>query len=121
MRHHRLSEVPEESVNSHFTRRFFTGERITMAFVKLDAGCVVPLHRHESEQFSYAISGALRFRIHDGRIGGEELVLRAGELLEIPSNVPHEAWADEEFTGIDVFSPIRVDWRDGTDDYLRRG
>jgi quercetin dioxygenase-like cupin family protein len=115
MRHHRLSEIPEERLNPHLTRRFFTGERITMAFVKLDQGCVVPEHRHESEQFTYAVSGSLRLRI-----GGEELVLRAGELVEIPSNVPHEAWADEEFTGIDVFSPIRADWRDATDHYLRQ-
>jgi quercetin dioxygenase-like cupin family protein len=115
MRHHRLSEIPQERVNAQFRRKFFTGDNITLAFVELDAGCVVPLHHHESEQFSYAVSGSLRFKI-----GGEELVLRAGELVEIPSNVPHEAWADEAFSGIDVFSPIRADWRDGTDDYLRR-
>ena len=41
-------------------------------------------------------------------------------MVQIPSNVPHEAVTMEDFTGIDVFSPIRVDWRDGSDDYLRR-
>jgi quercetin dioxygenase-like cupin family protein len=76
---------------------------------------VVPLHHHDSEQFSYCITGSLRFRI-----GDEELTLGAGEMVEIPSNVPHEAVATEDFTGIDVFSPIRADWRDGSDDYLRR-
>jgi len=47
--------------------------------------------------------------------------VRAGELLQIPSNVPHSAVAEEDFTGLDVFSPPRRDWIDGTDDYLRRG
>lgn len=115
MKHHILNDIPLERVSDVFARRFFTGEKITMAFIEIKKGCVVPLHQHDSEQFSYCISGALAFKI-----GGEELVLRAGELVEIPSNVPHEAVATEDFTGIDVFSPIRADWRDGTDDYLRR-
>jgi unsaturated pyranuronate lyase len=115
MKHHRLSEIPQERVNDLLVRRVFTGEKITLAFVELDAGCVVPLHHHESEQFTYCVSGSLRLRI-----AGEELVLRPGELVEIPSNVPHEGRADERFVGIDVFSPIRADWRDRTDDYLRK-
>jgi quercetin dioxygenase-like cupin family protein len=115
MKHYKLDEIPEEKVSDLFSRKFFTGEKITFAFLNIRTGCVVPLHHHESEQFSYCISGALRFKI-----GGEELTLRAGEMVQIPSNVPHEAVATEDFTGIDVFSPIRVDWRDGSDDYLRR-
>jgi quercetin dioxygenase-like cupin family protein len=115
MKHHKLKEIPEEHVTDHFARRFFTGENITLAFLTMKKGCVVPIHHHDSEQFSYCISGSMRFRI-----GGEELILNAGEIVEIPSNVPHEAVALEDFTGIDVFSPIRIDWRDGTDDYLRR-
>jgi quercetin dioxygenase-like cupin family protein len=115
MKHYKLNEIPEEKVNDLFSRKFFTGENITFAFLDIKKGCVVPLHHHESEQFSYCISGALRFKI-----GGEELMLGAGEMVQIPSNVPHEAVATEDFTGIDVFSPIRADWRDGSDDYLRR-
>ena len=67
-------------------------------------------HQRDSEQFSYCISGALQFKV-----GGEAMILRAGELVEVPSNVPHEGVVIEDFTGIDVFSPIRSDWRDGTD------
>jgi quercetin dioxygenase-like cupin family protein len=115
MKHYKLTETLEERVTDLFARRVFTGEKITFAFLTLKKGCVVPLHHHESEQFSYCTGGALQFRI-----GGEEMVLRAGELVEIPSNVPHEAVVLEDFTGIDVFSPIRKDWIDGTDDYLRQ-
>jgi quercetin dioxygenase-like cupin family protein len=115
MKHHKLHEVPVEQVTDLFSRQFFTGEKITMAFLTIKAGCVVPTHSHESEQFSYVISGALHFKI-----GDEEVTVRAGELVEIPSRVPHSAVALEDMTGIDVFSPIRSDWVDGTDDYLRR-
>lgn len=115
MKHHKLNEVPVEHVTDLFSRQFFTGEKITMAFLTIKKGCVVPTHSHDSEQFSYVISGALHFKI-----GDEEVTVGAGELVEIPSHVPHSAVAVEDMTGIDVFSPIRADWRDGTDDYLRR-
>lgn len=115
MKHHSLHETPVEQVTDLFARQFFTGEKITMAFLTIKTGCVVPTHSHESEQFSYVITGALQFRI-----GDEDVIVRAGELVQIPSNIPHSAVAIEETTGIDVFSPIRIDWRDGTDDYLRK-
>jgi quercetin dioxygenase-like cupin family protein len=115
MKHYKLREIPEEQVTDLFARRFFTGEQITLAFLNMKEGCVVPEHHHESEQFSYIVTGSMRFII-----GGEEVILRAGEVVQIPSHVPHSAVALEDLTGIDVFSPIREDWRDGTDDYLRR-
>ena len=86
MKHYKLNEIPEEKVTDLFARKFFTGDKITFAFLNMKKGCVVPLHHHESEQFSYCISGALQFKI-----GDEELTLKAGEMVQIPSNVPHEA------------------------------
>ncbi|MCI0339377.1 MAG: cupin domain-containing protein [Acidobacteria bacterium] len=115
MKHYKLCEIPEDNVTDLFSRRFFTGEKITFAFITMKKNCVVPRHHHESEQFSYCISGALQFRI-----GDEELILKADELVQIPSNVPHEAIAIEDFHGIDIFCPIRKDWVDGSDDYLRQ-
>jgi quercetin dioxygenase-like cupin family protein len=115
VKHYQLREIPEEQVTDLFARRFFTGEKITLAFLSFKPGFVVPEHHHESEQFSYIATGSMRFTI-----GGEELVVRAGEVVHIPSQVPHAAVALEETTGIDVFSPIRQDWVDGSDDYLRR-
>lgn len=114
MEHYKLGEIPEEWVTPVFGRRFFTGENATVAFLTLKEGCTVPEHSHESEQFSYIITGALRFTI-----GGEEITVRAGEMVRIPPFVPHSAVVVEDATGIDFFSPIRRDWVDGTDDYLR--
>ena len=115
MQLHKLQEIPEEQVTELFSRKFFSGENITMAFLHLKSGCVVPLHHHESEQFSYVISGSFRFQI-----GGEEVIVKSGELVQIPPNVPHSAVALEDTHGIDVFSPTRTDWIDGSDDYLRK-
>jgi len=115
MKHYKLEEIPEEKVTDLFSRRFFTGRQITLAFLNMKKGCVVPEHHHDSEQFSHIVTGSMQFVI-----GGKEVLVRAGEVVEIPSNVPHSAVVLEDTVGIDVFSPIRKDWVDGTDDYLRR-
>ena len=50
----------------------------------------------------------------------EEVVVRAGEVLHIPSNVWHKAEAIEDTLDVDVFSPPRQDWLDGTDSYFHQ-
>ena len=66
---------------------------------------------------TYILSGALRF--HMGEAGEKEVIVRAGEVLVIPSNLPHSATALEDTLDVDVFSPPREDWLAGTDRYLR--
>jgi quercetin dioxygenase-like cupin family protein len=110
-------DIPWETVNPTLDRRLITGDRIMLAHVLLRKGCVVPKHRHENEQFTYIIDGALHFRIGDD--GAEEVTVRAGEVLHIPSNVWHEATALEDTLDMDVFSPPRADWLAKTDAYLR--
>ncbi len=114
----RWEEMPREQVTDQLSRRLITGERMMLAHVYLDKGCIVPRHSHENEQLTYVLEGALRFWI--GEEGEEEVVVRAGEVLLIPSNVPHKAEALEDTLDVDVFSPPRQDWLDKTDDYLRR-
>jgi quercetin dioxygenase-like cupin family protein len=88
-----------------------------LAHVYLKRGCLVPRHSHENEQITYILEGALRFWL--GADEREECVVRAGEVLTIPSNLPHKALALEDTLDVDVFSPPRQDWLDGTDAYLR--
>jgi len=95
-----------------------TGDRIMLAHVYLKKGCVVPKHSHENEQLTYILEGALRFRV--GEDDAEEIVVRAGEVLHLPSNLPHEAHALEDTLDVDVFSPPREDWLNKTDAYLRK-
>jgi quercetin dioxygenase-like cupin family protein len=116
VRHHRWSEVPTEKVTDLLSRKLITGERMMIAQVFLDEGCVVPKHSHDNEQLTYIVSGALKFWI--GEDGSEELVVGAGEVLYIPSNVPHRALALEDTLDVDIFSPPRADWLDGTDSYF---
>ena len=110
----RLKDLPIESVNPLFDRQLVTGERTMLARIVLRKGCVVPLHSHENEQIAYVLEGALKFQIQ-----GREIVVRAGEVLVIPSQVPHRAEALEDTIDLDIFTPPRADWLQGSDQYLR--
>lgn len=115
--HYRWDDIPKERMTDVIDRRFVTADRIMLAQVFLKKGAVVQTHTHESEQVTYIIEGALRLWLG---ADGEEFTVRAGEVLTIPSNVPHRAEALEDTVDVDVFSPPRQDWLDGTDAYLRQ-
>lgn len=118
--HLRWEKVPREQLNRLLARQVVSGKKAMVARVYLEKGCVVPPHSHESEQLSYILEGALQFRVEDQGAGGaREIVVRAGEVLLIPSFVVHGAVALEDTVDLDIFSPIRQDWLDGTDAYLR--
>jgi quercetin dioxygenase-like cupin family protein len=109
-------KVKTEVMNPAIKRKVITGEKAMVAQVFIAKGGVVPEHHHESEQLTYIMEGALEFELE-----GRTVVVRKGEVLHIPSNVPHRAVALEDTLDLDIFSPIRLDWLDGTDHYLRRG
>lgn len=106
--------VKEDLLVDGIRRRIVTGEKVMLGHIYFPEGALVPAHRHESEQITHVISGALKFVVE-----GEEVIVRSGETLNIPSNAEHSALALEETLDIDAFSPIRSDWLDGSDSYLR--
>ena len=114
----RWDDLPKEQLNDLLSRRLITGDRAMLAHVYLKKGCVVPKHQHENEQFTYILEGALEFQI--GEDGARKEIIRAGEVLHLPSNVPHAARALEDTLDLDIFCPPRQDWLDKTDAYLRK-
>lgn len=116
---YRWDDMPREAMNELIDRRLVTGERIMLAHVYLKKGAVVPLHHHDNEQMTYILEGKLRFWI--GSEDADPIDIGPGEVLHLPSNVPHKAEALEDTFDVDVFSPPRQDWLDGTDSYLRGG
>ena len=108
--------VPLEEMSDVISRKVISGDKAMVAQVFLKRDAVVPEHHHESEQITYIIDGALKFELE-----GKEVVVRKGEVLHIPSNVPHRAVALEDTLDLDIFAPIRTDWLTKDDAYLRRG
>lgn len=120
-RHSAWNDIPKETVTDDISRRLFTGDRMMIAHVYLDKGAIVPTHSHENEQLTYILEGSLRFWMGDPEGGEvEELVVKAGEILYIPAHLPHKAEALEDTFDVDVFSPPRQDWLDGTDSYFHK-
>jgi quercetin dioxygenase-like cupin family protein len=107
--------IEEEALNPLISRRVIHTERMTICRILLKKGAVVPMHSHENEQVTMLESGVLRF-IFDH----EEKVIHAGDALPIPPHAPHRVEALEDSIAVDLFSPVREDWRRGDDAYLRQ-
>jgi quercetin dioxygenase-like cupin family protein len=107
-------EVKEEWVSPNISRRLIYLNNVMVAKLFLRKGTFVPEHHHESEQITWVFKGALEFQIQ-----GRKIVVGEGQVLPIPSNVPHAATAIEDTEEVDIFSPIRRDWLEGRDSYLR--
>jgi quercetin dioxygenase-like cupin family protein len=110
------STVGLEDLNPLLQRQFVVGRDIMVARVLMKKGCIIPLHSHHNEQFTYILEGALKFWVD-----GKEIVVNAGEVLTIPPHMPHKAEALVDTVDLDVFNPPRADWINKTDQYLRGG
>ena len=113
----RWEDVPVEPVTDVISRQVVTGRNEMIARVLLKRGAIVPTHSHVSEQVTWILEGAMRLWIG---VPEEEVTLRSGQMVVIPPDVPHRAEALEDTVDVDIFSPIRQDWLDGTDTYFHR-
>ena len=98
-------EIELEKVTALISRKLVAGDHQMLVQVYLKRGALVPLHTHESEQMTYVLDGMLKVRV-----GGEELIVGDGDVLRIPSGVPHQAEALTDTFELDVFSPVRSEW-----------
>lgn len=102
---HRWDEIALEKVTEMLSRKIVAGDREMLVQVFVKRGCLVPMHAHDSEQMTYVLQGSVRFLV-----GGEEVTVREGEVLHIPSGVAHQSEALEDTFELDVFSPLRKNW-----------
>jgi quercetin dioxygenase-like cupin family protein len=114
MEHYTWDDMPKEVLSATIARKIVAGEKAMVAQVFLAKGAIVPEHFHESEQITYILEGALEFELE-----GQKVVVAKGQVLRIPSNVPHRAVALEDTLDLDIFSPLREDWLKKDDAYLR--
>ncbi len=111
-------DVPVEHVGPKMERKLVYGDKVMIAKMKFKDGFLVPLHQHENEQVTQVLSGIIRFWF--GNDKEKTMDLGPGDVVVIPSNLPHEALMIGDVEEIDTWAPIREDWLDGTDDYLRK-
>ena len=110
--------IPAEEVNPSMKRKIVTGEKLMIARMNFKDGFKVPLHHHIHEQVSQVLSGKIRFWF--GANKEQSMDLGPGDVVVIPSDLPHEALMIGEVEAIDTWAPPRQDWLDGSDHYLRK-
>lgn len=103
---YRWTELPVDHVSAGITRQMVVGERAMFCRFTYAPGTREPVHHHESEQFSYVVKGRVRFLLE-----GRSLAAGPGDIVHMPSNVPHGAEVLEDGAEvIEVFSPPRPDF-----------
>lgn len=110
-------KLPKQSMRGGIKRRFVNSEKMMIGQIWFQEGDSVPAHRHDNEQVTYVISGALRFLF--GEAQHDEVIVGPGEIVLIPSGMLHSASALEDTFELDIFCPPRSDWLDGSDAYMR--
>ena len=109
----RWETVPVERIHDGVERQVIWGEKGTLARFRFASGAHVSKHSHAAEQFTCILRGSMRMAL-----AGRELVLRAGDVLVIPSHAEHEVWMLDDCEVIDYFAPPRDDWKEGRSQYL---
>lgn len=104
-----------EQMNERLFRQAIFGENATLARFTVKAGGKAARHYHENEEYLHVLSGRIDIHFDDHRE-----MIKSGEGLLIPPNVPHEMAATEDTVFLDFFAPAREDWLKGDDQYLRR-
>jgi quercetin dioxygenase-like cupin family protein len=118
--HHNWKDLPVKTLDPKITQEIVQGNDMMLSRLILKAGAQVSRHSHPNEQFTCILEGALEFRLGDDL--EQSTIVRAGEVLHIPANVPHCAFALEDTVDLDIFSPPRQDWlKPGGEDYFKKG
>lgn len=110
-----FENLPAEKLSDKITRRYVHGEKGMLVRFELKKGALIPKHHHPNEQITYILSGRVKVTMD-----GDDHIVKSGEVLIIPANVPHSFEALEDTIDIDVFAPPRQDWLTGDDSYLRK-
>ncbi len=101
-------DLPNEVVRKGVSRSGFRGEDVLLVMNKIEPGMDINPHSHPFEQVVYIVEGRVRFHV-----GDDEMEAGPGSLIRIPPDVVHyaEPIGDEPALNLDVFAPIRDDYR----------
>lgn len=107
MNHFVIKDITPRVPGPGIDMRVIHGDKMTMAFFKLEPGAGIPLHAHRHEQIGTVLKGWIEFVVAE-----EKKIIRQGEAYRVPSNVMHGGkCGDSPSEIIEVFSPVREDLR----------
>ncbi|TSD67465.1 cupin domain-containing protein [Inquilinus sp. KBS0705] len=101
-----FSNIDTKEIAPGFFSKLIHTDTNTINFIEVAAGCTVPDHSHVHEQLSFVIEGQFQLTV-----GGIPQILDSGMFAVIPSNAVHNGLAITNCKLIDVFSPVRQDYK----------
>lgn len=101
-----ITDVKSKILGEGLLGKYVHGVNVSLGLVDIKKGSVLPMHHHEHEQITFILEGELEMTI-----GEDSMVLNPGSYYVIPSNVPHAAIARTDCKVIDVFSPVREEYK----------
>jgi quercetin dioxygenase-like cupin family protein len=104
-----LEDLTGREVLLGFRAKFVHSENVTVSYWTVKAGAALPEHAHPHEQITNMLEGTFEMIVD-----GEPQTLKANMVAVIPSNVSHSGTALTDCKIIDVFYPVREDYRDPT-------
>jgi quercetin dioxygenase-like cupin family protein len=101
-----INAITSREIVAGFTGKYYHAEGLSIGWLDAKAGHTVPLHAHVHEQVSYVEQGEMLFIIE-----GEEFILKAGMAITVAPNLKHGATAITDCKLIDVFNPVREEYK----------
>jgi len=112
---YKFENMPIEKVSDTISRQYIYSPQATLVKWYFKKGAIVPLHHHVNDQITWITKGSVQVNSQ-----GKTFIVKAGDVISLPSNVPHEFIALEDTIDIDYFTPARQDWIDNTATYLKK-
>jgi quercetin dioxygenase-like cupin family protein len=101
-----LKNLPVKELLPGFEGRMIHTENLTVAYFNIKAGSILPEHSHPHEQLTHVLQGQLEINIE-----GDIKIVEAGTVAVIPSNKKHSGRAITDCMALDVFQPVREDYK----------
>ncbi|MBL6644770.1 MAG: cupin domain-containing protein [Flavobacteriaceae bacterium] len=101
-----LNTLPSKELMPGYHGKMVHGNQLTWAFWTVEKGAVVPEHQHPHEQIMHVVEGDFEFTLD-----GETKIFKPGDIVHIPSNLPHSGKAITPCKLMDVFSPVREEYK----------
>jgi quercetin dioxygenase-like cupin family protein len=102
----KIDDINTREIVTGFTGKYYHADNLSIGWLDAKAGHTVPMHSHIHEQVSYVQEGEMLFTIE-----GEGFILKPGMVITVAPNLKHGATAITDCKLIDVFNPVREDYK----------
>ncbi len=101
-----FEDIKTQEIAPGFFSKLIHTPNNTINFITVKAGCSVPLHQHVHQQCAFVLEGEFEMTID-----GQTRILTPATFAVIPPNVIHGGTAVTDCKLVDIFDPVREDYK----------